>query len=360
MKRKQENRYDPGSLLDIPFGEWSRVLELPEAEGYRVRQVQEWVFQKRAKTFSDMSNLPAALREKWDKELPLRVLKLAGRETSARDGTTRLVYQTGDGHSFSAVFLPARSGEDEERHSLCLSSQVGCAWACAFCASGKVKLKRNLFASEILEQILWAEEVMGKKINSLLFMGMGEPLANYNNVLWALRCLRSPLGFGYGARHVTVSTSGLVPQIFKLSEEAPKVNLAISLHAADDEVRQKIMPKASVWPIKELLKSAWAFQRSMGGVRVTFEYILLKGVNDSLRTAQRLSNLLRGRGAWVNVIVYNPVPGLPYERPSDEAIDRFAKVLSDRGIFVRVRKPQGTDITAGCGQLGEPKAVGAR
>jgi 23S rRNA (adenine2503-C2)-methyltransferase len=359
MNRESSERFIPGSLLDIPFGEWSRVLDIPEKESYRVRQVQEWIFAKRAASFKEMTNLPAAQRERWEKEFPLRVLNVVKQETSQIDGTTRIFFQTQDGHSFSSVFLPARN-EDDERFSLCLSTQVGCAWGCVFCASGRVKFARNLFPSEIMEQVMAAEAATGKKVSSLLFMGMGEPLANYNNLLWALRCFRSPLGFGYGARHVTVSTSGLVPQIFKLSEEAPKVNLAVSLHAADDETRAKILPKSSAWPIKDLLKAAWTYQKNMGNVRVTFEYILLKGLNDSLRAAQRLSNLLRGKNAWVNLIAYNPVPGLPYEKPSADSVDHFAKVLTGRGIFVRVRKPQGVDISAGCGQLGNPGSVGHR
>jgi 23S rRNA (adenine2503-C2)-methyltransferase len=350
---RKESSFDPGSLLDVPFGEWGRVLEIPESENYRVRQIQEWIFARRAKSFSDMTNLPAALRDRLAREFPLRVLTPAGEERSAKDGTTRFLFRTKDNQAVSTVFLPAKSADGDTRYSLCLSTQVGCAWGCVFCASGRVRFQRNLFASEIMEQVLWAEAAAGQRVSSLLFMGMGEPLANYTHLLWALRCFRSPLGFGYGARHVTVSTSGLVPQILKMSEEAPKVNLAVSLHAADDETRAKILPKSSRWPIKDLLKAAWVYQKRMGNVRVTFEYILLKGVNDSLRAAQRLSNLLRGRNAWVNLIAYNPVPKLPYERPSNETVEKFEKVLSGRGIFVRVRKPQGVDISAGCGQLGE-------
>lgn len=351
---KDKPKFETDSLLDVPFGEWAGVLELPENERYRVRQIQEWVFVRRAKSFKDMSNLPEGVRDRLDKSWSLRTLTPTRQDVSQRDGTARLFFQTRDKQNVSTVFLPAKNDESE-RFSLCLSTQVGCAWGCVFCASGRVRFQRNLLASEIMEQVLWAEDLMNRKVSSLLFMGMGEPLANYNNLLWALQCLRSPLAFNYGSRHVTVSTCGLVPQILKMSTEAPKVNLAISLHAADDETRMKILPKSSRWPIKDLLKAAWVYQKTQGNVRVTFEYILLKGVNDSLRASQRLANLLRGHHAWVNLIVYNPVPGLPYERPSAEGVERFAKVLTDRGLFVRVRKPQGTDIAAGCGQLGEAK-----
>lgn len=346
------------NLLDIPFGDWFHALGLTPENSYRARQVQEWVFLKRAKTFSDMTNLPAALRTAWDEKYILRSLTVDRQETSALDGTARLFFRTQDGKTVSAVFLPGRAkGDDAGRYALCISTQAGCAWGCVFCASGRVKFERNLTGGEIIEEVMWAEEVTGKRVSNVLYMGMGEPLANYDNVLASLRAFRSPLAFNLGARHVTLSTCGLVPQILKLSAEAPKINLAISLHAADDETRKKILPKSSAWPIKELLKASWTFQQGMGDSRVTFEYILLKGVNDSIREAQRLSNLLREKNAWVNLIVYNPVPGLPYEMPDDATVEAFAAVLKERGLFVHVRKPQGRDIQAGCGQLGAPTPV---
>ncbi len=398
----------PRALLDIPFDRWVQALGLSEKEAYRARQVQNWVFAKRARSFSDMTDLPADLRSRWEEDLRLRTSVLEREETSAEDGTARLFFKAADGREFSAVFLPSlppalrasetpgasppaesvppektegkrktwwknkgsfpgRGGrkkslstEDEappiedERASLCLSTQVGCAWGCVFCASGRVPFQRNLTPSEILEQIFAAEETSGRRIQSILFMGMGEPLANYDNLRAALNVIRSPLGLNLGARHVTVSTTGLAPAVKKLAEDGPKVNLAISLHAADDETRKKILPKSSAWPLKDLLRAAWDYQKATGGARLTFEYILLDGINDSIREAQRLSNLLRGKKAWVNLIAYNPVPGLPYRRSSEEATAAFAKVLEQREIFVRIRKPQGTDIAAGCGQLGEP------
>jgi 23S rRNA (adenine2503-C2)-methyltransferase len=345
---------EPGSLLDIRFDKWAEALELSPPELYRARQVQEWVFVRRAKSFDEMTNVPAALRTRWAEKLRLRTLRVVRREKSKLDDTTRFHFQAGDGVSFPAVFLPNASTEEDERSSLCLSSQSGCAWECAFCASGKVAFQRNLLPSEILEQLLWVEEESGGKIDGVLFMGMGEPLANFENVVEALKVLRSPLGFGYGARHVTVSTCGLVPQVERLATEAPKTNLAISLHAVDDETRQRLMPKAARFSVKDVLKAAWEWQRVTGGARVTFEYILLKGVNDSLREAQRLSNFLRGKKAFVNLIVYNAAPNLPFSPSDDEAVSTFVQTLEQRGLFVRVRKPQGADIAAGCGQLGAP------
>jgi 23S rRNA (adenine2503-C2)-methyltransferase len=344
------------SLLDIPFGEWASLLELPENEAYRIRQVQTWVFTRRAKSFLEMSDLPQALRERWEATVRLRTLSLARKDVSERDGTARLFFDASDGRSISSVYLPGRGGE-EERSTLCLSTQVGCAWGCVFCASGRVAFQRNLTPAEMVEQVLQAESLFGRKIDSLVFMGMGEPLANYGNLVRALHILRSPLGLNFGARHVTVSTVGLVSQIRSLAREAPKVNLAVSLHAADDETRRRLLPKAAQWPLKELLRAAWDYQKIMGSGRLTFEYILLKGVNDSQRAAQRLSNLLRAKKAWVNLIAYNPVPGLKFEAPAEETMKSFAKVLEERGIFVRLRKPQGTDIGSGCGQLGSARAL---
>jgi 23S rRNA (adenine2503-C2)-methyltransferase len=380
------------NLLDLPFDLWAERLELGPKESFRLNQVRDWVFGKRVGTFAEMTNLPAERRARWDAAFTLRTLTVTQVERSAQDGTARVFFRALDGGVFSCVFLPtvrrARAatppaaaggaaggvavdlpdveGDDEapaagstpasERFTLCVSTQVGCAWGCVFCASGRVPFERNLAPSEILEQVFLAETALGKRITTVLFMGMGEPLANLTHLTAALKVLRSSVGFNIGARHVTFSTSGLVPQIIKLAEEAPKVNLAISLNAADDETRKLIMPKASAWPIKDLLHACWTYQR-ITDTRVTFEYILLKGVNDSIRNAQRLSNMLRGKGAWVNLIAYNPVPGLPYERPDDETLNAFAKVLRDRDIFVRLRRPQGTDISAGCGQLGAPVQI---
>jgi len=340
------------SFLDIPFDQWENALQLSSTQKYRVRQIQEWVFQRRVKSFDEMTNLPAELRNSLSSRFSMRTLRIVDCEKSARDGTARLNFETFAGEKFSSVFLPSYKNGNN-RFSLCLSTQVGCAWGCVFCASGRVPFQRNLLPSEIVEQYLLTEEVMGEKIGSLLFMGMGEPLANYENVRLALSSLRSPLGFNIGARHITLSTCGLVPQIRRLAEEGPKVNLAISLHAADDETRRKILPKSSRWPIKDLLRAAWYFQEHMGQVRLTFEYILLKGINDGTQSAKRLGNQLRRKKAWVNLIAYNPVPGLPYQQSSESDTSRFEQILTDRGVFVRVRKPQGTDIAAGCGQLGE-------
>jgi 23S rRNA (adenine2503-C2)-methyltransferase len=351
MLEKNVNKKE--SLLNVPMSEWPTLVEQLGEPAFRAKQLADWVFIKRAKRFEDMSNLSQSFREKLSQSYELRVLSVDAVKTSPGDGTSRFFFKTHDGEIFSCVYLPF-----EGRRSLCLSTQVGCAWGCVFCASGKVKFERNLTTAEIIEQILWVEDVTGTPLDSLLFMGMGEPLANYLNLVAALQLIRSPHALNFGARHVTVSTCGLVPQIEKLATDAPKINLAISLHAANDELRAKLLPKSSKWTIKELMNAAKAFSKITGS-RVTFEYIVLAGVNDSDQDAKRLANLVRGPAQhgdyWVNLIAYNPVAGLPYERPADETIENFKKVLTSRKVPVRLRKPQGVDIGAGCGQLGEAR-----
>lgn len=340
-------------LLDIPISDWPQLVEDLGDKPFRAAQLVEWVFKKRAQSFAEMSNLPSALRHGLSDRYDIYPLVIDRAETSEIDKTTRYTFKTVDEEAVACVFLPF-----EDRRSLCLSSQVGCAWGCKFCASGLVKLKRNLTVGEILAQIMLVEKISGEALDSLLFMGMGEPLANYTNLVAALNVIRSPLGLGFGARHVTVSTSGLVPQIIKLATEAPKVNLAISLHASNDELRKVLLPKASQWTIKELMNAAKFFSMTTHS-RVTFEYIVLDGVNDTEQDAKRLANLVRGPAEhgdyWVNLIAYNPVPGLPYKKPSPVRIEEFKEILVARNVPVRLRKPQGVDIGAGCGQLGEAR-----
>jgi 23S rRNA (adenine2503-C2)-methyltransferase len=341
------------ALLDRPLAEWPDLIEELGEQPFRAAQLAEWVFKKRVRTFGEMTNLPAALRIKLEETVAFPSLAIDKSLVSSNDETSRYMMKTQDDKIVSCVYLPF-----EERQSLCLSSQVGCAWGCVFCASGLVKLERNLTAGEIIDQIMLTEHLSKKSLDSLLFMGMGEPLANYANLIAALRVIRAPVGLNFGARHVTISTSGLVPQILKLADDAPKVNLAISLHASNDELRQALLPKSSQWPIKELMNAAKIFSKKTGS-RVTFEYIILDGVNDSEIDAKRLANLVRGPAQhgdyWVNLIAYNPVPGLPFKKPMPEKIEQFKGILKSRHVPVRLRKPQGVDIGAGCGQLGEAR-----
>ncbi|MCG3204544.1 MAG: putative dual-specificity RNA methyltransferase RlmN [Elusimicrobia bacterium] len=333
--------------------EWPTLVVEKGEKPFRAGQLAEWIFKKRVSEFKKMSNLPGPFRSKMETGYHIRSLELDHAVTSQEDGTTRYFFNTKDDKKVSCVYLPF-----EERRSLCVSTQVGCAWGCVFCASGKVPYERNLTPTEILDQIMIVEDASGQPLDSILFMGMGEPLANYRNLVMALQLIRSPLALHFGARHVTVSTCGLVPQIEMLAKEAPKVNLAISLHASNDELRKKLLPKSSKWTIRELMTAA-KFYSMQTKSRVTFEYIVLQGVNDSDQDAKRLANLVRGPAEhgdyWVNLIAYNPVPGLSYKRPTEERIETFKEILTARRVPVRLRKPQGVDIGAGCGQLGEAR-----
>jgi 23S rRNA (adenine2503-C2)-methyltransferase len=254
---------------------------------------------------------------------------------------------------------PALYGEASDRHTLCVSTQVGCAYGCKFCASGLEGWKRNLGAHEIVEQVLaverWNEKELGEEaperlINNLVIMGMGEPLANYNNLIKALSILNAPWGGGLGARKITVSTSGLAPQIRKLGDEPFQFRLAISLHGATDDVRNKIMPINRKYPLSELT-AACEYYQSKKGRMITLEYILIKDVNDGLNQVKPLAQLAKNLNAKVNLIPYNKVEGLPWERPEEENQERFVEALNARGVTATLRREKGHDIDAACGQL---------
>jgi 23S rRNA (adenine2503-C2)-methyltransferase len=311
-----------------------------------MRQIYEWFFKKGAASFEAMSDLPAGLRQKLSERYRLHPLRLDHKETSAEDGTVRYYFRGHDGEPVSTVFLPS-----DERLALCLSTQVGCSYRCAFCASGLVPFQRQLSAAEILDQVLLIRNDQKRMPTSLLFMGMGEPLANYTQVVQAIRWMTSPIGLAMSPSRIVVSTSGVVPQILKLAEENLRVQLAISLHAVDDDVRRKLMPVAGKYGVRELIKAAKAYSKKTQ-VTVMFEYIVLDGINDRLHDANRLSYLLKGFAHKVNLIPYNPVPGLPFERPKHESVVRFQNWLRERGVPVFIRRPKGLDIGSACGQLG--------
>ena len=319
---------------------------------YRAGQVLQWLYEKRAKSFAGMSNLPAALREQlaasfsFDDLAPIRTL-------GSKDTTRKYLFRLGDGALIEAVLIPASPalyGEDSDRRTLCVSTQVGCAYGCKFCASGLDGWSRNLHAGEIVEQILRVEELSGEKVNNLVFMGMGEPLANYANVMRAIGIINAPWGVGLGARHITLSTSGLAPQIRELADQPLQVRLAVSLHGATDEVRQQIMPVNRKYPLAVLLE-ACAYYVERKKQRLTFEYILIEGINDRLEDAASLVRAARKVKAKVNCIPYNVVDGLDWKRPSEARQDAFMGVLENAGISATIRREKGHDIAAACGQL---------
>jgi 23S rRNA (adenine2503-C2)-methyltransferase len=329
---------------------------------FRLDQLLQWLYVQRVSTWDAMSNLPRELRDKLRQHYTFQTIDLVSKQGS-RDTTQKFLWRLADQSLIESVLIPANPslyGEASDRHTLCVSTQVGCAYGCKFCASGLEGWKRNLEPHEIIEQVLAIERdaaIAGSSppssdrlVNNLVIMGMGEPLANYDNLLKALTILNAPWGGGIGARKITISTSGLVPQIRKLADEPLQFRLAISLHGATDEVRGKIMPVNRKYPLKDLAAACDYYQKEKGRM-ITFEYILIAGVNDSLEQVEPLANLARKLHAKVNLIPYNKVDGLPWERPAEAVQEAFLKALEARQITATLRREKGHDIDAACGQL---------
>lgn len=328
---------------------------------YRLDQLLPWLYQRRISDLDTMSDLPRDLRDKLRQHYTLQAIELVTKQGS-RDTTQKFLWRLADQSLVESVLIPANPalyGEASDRHTLCVSTQVGCAYGCKFCASGLEGWKRNLDPYEIVEQVLAIERdhevgrvVPGEPrlVNNLVIMGMGEPLANYDNLIKALTILNAPWGGNIGARKITISTSGLVPQIRKLADEPLQFRLAISLHGATDEVRGRIMPVNKKYPLKELGAACDYYQKKKGRM-ITFEYILIAGVNDSLDQVEPLAKLARKLHAKVNLIPYNKVEGLPWERPSEHLQEQFLKALEARDITATLRREKGHDIDAACGQL---------
>jgi 23S rRNA (adenine2503-C2)-methyltransferase len=335
------------SILELnqkSLGKWMTDRGLP---AYRAKQVLQWIFQRRADAFSAMTDLPKELRTALDAEFVLFSATTCIHQV-AEDGTEKLLVQLADNGRIECVLL-----RDGPRRSVCISSQVGCAMGCVFCASGLDGVDRNLTRSEIIEQMLRLQRLLPaeERLSHIVMMGMGEPLANLSRVLEALDMARdSQVGLGISPRRITISTVGLPPAIDQLSEADAPYHLAISLHAPNDELRSQLVPVNRKIGIAPILESAERYFEKTGR-RLTFEYVLLKGINDSLQCADQLVRLLRGRVSMLNVIPYNPVPGLPYQTPAPDAIHRFRRTLVEGGINVMFRQRKGDGIQAACGQL---------
>jgi len=328
--------------------EWN----LGEGPDYRRKQIAEWIYRKRAASIAEMSNLSAPLRRHLETAYDFTALKLARLQGSG-DTTRKLLWELRSGDYVESVLIPASPdlfGGRSGRFTLCLSTQVGCAYGCKFCASGLEGWKRDLTAGEIVAQILETERTANTRVNNLVFMGMGEPLANYANLMRSLHIINAPWGAGIGARHITISTSGLAPQIRELARQPLQIRLALSLHGATDEVRGQIMPVNRKYPLAELLEACAEYQEKKGKM-MTLEYILIDGVNDSAEQAEILARHARRLRAKVNLIPYNTVEGLGWQRPGEFAIDRFAAVLRGAKVTTTVRREKGHDIDAACGQL---------
>jgi len=341
----------PGRPLDIAGLELAeleaRLVELG-APKYHARQIFAWIHRRGVTDFAAMSDLPKALRsrlaEAWTVSTPALV-----RKDVSTDGTTKYLFQLGDGTRIESVYIP-----DTPAQTFCISSQVGCAMACAFCLTGKMGLTRHLSAAEIAGQVrvlAHDQQLAGPTTAfNIVVMGMGEPLHNYDATMAALRIVGSEAGLAVPARRITLSTVGLVPGIEKLGREPFMPNLAISLHASHEEQRNALVPVNRKYDLDALIEACKRFPVKRRS-RITFEYVLLKGVNDTPEDARRLVKLLDGIKGKINLLPLNAAPGIPFERPDDGRVDAFAKILADKGLTVSVRKSRGRDIRAACGQL---------
>ncbi len=319
---------------------------------YRAGQILDWLYKKRVDTIDKMTNLPRSLRSLLAEKFSLGTIEIV-RVLGARDTTRKFLFRLTDGNLIESVLIPASPalyGGRADRRTICVSTQVGCAYGCKFCASGLEGFSRNLSANEIVDQLIAVERATCEKIDNIVFMGMGEPLANLENVLRAVRIINAEWGLGIGARHITISTSGLAPQIRKLAEEPLQIRLAISLHGATDEVRNRIMPINRRYNIETLL-SACDYYNAHKKQRLTFEYILIADVNDSDEQARLLSRHARRLSAKVNLIPYNNVSGLTWMRPSEKRQEKFLSILRAQGNPATLRREKGHDIDAACGQL---------
>ena len=316
---------------------------------YRGEQLWRWAHGAGVQSFEEMSNISKTLRTQLAMHMQLGTLRIDMIQT-ARDGTRKLRLLTRDNQAIESVLIP-----DGDKLTQCISSQVGCALGCRFCATAKMGLKRNLDAGEIVDQVYRAQHLLatvepGRRITNLVYMGMGEPLHNYDNVLRSIHILTHELGANLSQRRITVSTVGLVPAIEKLGRESLRPNLAISLNASNDQTRTEIMPVNRKYPIAQLVQVVREYPLEKRR-RVTFEYVLLAGVNDGLEDAKRLAGLLRGVRCKVNLIPWNPHQNAPYERPTNAHIMQFQEWLRQNGLPTYIRTPRGDDIAAACGQL---------
>jgi len=313
---------------------------------FRARQIYQWIYKHGVKKSEEMNNLPQDLRNIIDAQCILETLKIEKIDKSELEPTQKILFRTIDNH-----FIEAVSMVDRDRHTLCISSQIGCNVDCDFCATATMGLIRNLLTGEIIDQAIAIRRLVKEPITNVVFMGMGEPFLNYNRALGAANILHSHHGFGLGAKRITISTSGIVPKIERLIQDGYKYKLAISLNATEDRTREKIMPVNRTWPIEKIIKSASRFAARKGH-NIMFEYVLLKDINDTIDDAVRLAQLIKGIDCKVNVIPYNETDG-KYKRPSNETIEAFLSTLKkhQKGFRILVRWSKGEDIQAACGQL---------
>nr|MBN2276135.1 23S rRNA (adenine(2503)-C(2))-methyltransferase RlmN [candidate division Zixibacteria bacterium] len=336
---------DKVNLLGLTAEQFETLMIEQDEKAFKGRQLFKWVYNEAEFDFDRMTDLSVKLRKKLRDNF-----RIAGPKTEkisrSTDGTEKLLFRLVDNRFIETVVIP-----DRDKKTVCISSQVGCPLGCRFCATGQMGFERNLSIGEIVGQLLFLRQRDGRDaFHNIVFMGMGEPLLNYENVIDAIGIIASELGLSFSAKRITVSTVGIVPQIYSLADSDLKVKLAISLHAASDAKRRTLMPVAKKYNLDQLMKAAKYFAEKKKK-RITFEYILFRGFNDSREDALSLSRLIQGIPCKINILAYNPVGDLPYSRPDDDEVDEFGKILYPRAPAVTVRKSRGLDIGAACGQL---------
>ncbi len=342
------------TILDLTREELIEFLRARGEPRFRADQIWHGIYREFAPSYDAITTLPKLLRALLEKELPFPVLTPVDVQESADGQTRKVLFRLDDGETIEAVLMLY-----ERRRTVCLSTQVGCAVGCAFCATGKAGFVRDLTAGEIVAQVLhFARELnaRGARLTNIVYMGMGEPFLNYDAVMRSIRILNDPDGFSLGARRFTVSTVGIVPGIERFTDEGLQVNLAISLHAADDELRDRLVPMNRRYPVGEIMRACRAYVARTNR-RVTFEIALIDGVNDTPGHAAAVAKLLSGLIAHVNLIPLNPVPGIPLRPSPRDRVEKFAEILQNAGIPTTVRLGRGIEIQAGCGQLRERSLV---
>jgi 23S rRNA m2A2503 methyltransferase len=337
------------NLYNYTLEKLEKLMEEEGQKKYRATQLFKWIYEKKAKTFDEMSDISLAFRETLNAKYEIKKPTIYKKQVS-NDGTIKLLVELSDGNKVETVLMRYNYG-----NVACVTSEVGCNMGCAFCASGLLKKKRGLEPGELVGQILVLDDLLdeegnGERITHVVVMGTGEPFDNYDNVMDFIHIINHPHALAIGARHITVSTCGLVDKIKVYASEGLQINLAISLHAPNDEIRNKIMPISKQYPMDQLM-DAVKYYEEKADRRVTFEYILLAGINDSIEDAKELAHLIHGTKAYVNLIPYNPIKELKYNRSSDETIHAFMNMLLSCGINATIRKEFGSDIDAACGQL---------
>jgi 23S rRNA (adenine2503-C2)-methyltransferase len=330
-------------IKELSLKELEEVLKKWSKPLFHARQIFSWIYKKKVVDFNQMSDLPLDLRQRLETTFCILGFSLENRVKS-RDKTEKFLFKLKDNNLIESALIPS-----ESRMTGCISTQVGCKFNCAFCASGIGGFKRNLEVDEILDQVLFLSHACGK-LSHIVFMGIGEPLDNYQNLIEAIKVINSPRGFNIGARRITVSTCGLIPQIKKLARENLQIELSISLHAPDNPTRNELMPINKKYPISELIKTCRDYVKQRNR-QITFEYIMVKDLNSDLQKAKDLVKILQGLNCKVNLIAYNPISEFNWQAPGKLAVLLFKDYLKKNQINVTLRKPRGIDIKAGCGQL---------